>query len=798
MTQKEERALIKNTMPYKEVELDPVQVEIFYNRLYKCLEESKDVLMKTSASPVSRDCGEVVVGFYAPDAEAVLMAAGIFVHITTATRAIRYMIRNKYEEDIGIYEGDVFVNNDPHIGGMHSCDFLLISPVFYEGKLVGWTSAFSHHPEVGAIDPGGVCPRATERFHEGLQLPCVKIVERGKPRRDIMQMMSMSVRDARTLDLEVRAKIGANVRASRLVRELIDEVGVDFFMTVIEKLVDEAEAQARDRLKEFKPGVYRARRFMDATGGYEERLMMIECSLEITDDGRAIFRTPVIGRETKGISNIALPGTEGMIFSVALTQVFYDCRWNTGIFKRFSLDIPDGTQISCGPTTPVGFSACSPGMELMNMMNTIFSTVQFISKRYEDILAPMPVGGVLVGGGIDQFGRTTAGVILDITAMGMGARFDRDGVNTGAAHWSVNSDCADAESWEQQLPLLYLCRNEVPDTGGFGKYRGGVGFDTVVMASKSPQFVLGSLGSGRHVTKTSGLWGAYPACCGRVEVVQNTDLFERIKEGKPIPHLMEELLDDSFITGDRYYLNPMAAPRPMKDGDIYSYRNVGGGGIGDPIERDPELVARDLRNGYTSLRTAEKVYCVAVDPLTFEVDYRKTEQMRKAKKKERLAQGKPAREYLKEMVKKREDRDLPEPVLQLFDDLIPYSQGFMAELDFEKKFSSKPSANGKQPVGQTKVFLNVTPYINIIEDEYGEKFSACRVCGHIYAKANENFKLYSLIYERDPKEIQPGRLGPDKDWMIYREFYCPGCGIQFDVEATAPGTPILHDIEIKL
>jgi len=798
MTQREEKLVIKNTMPFNKIKTDPVRVEIFYNRLYKCLEEAKDVLMKTSASPVSRDCGEVVVGFYKPDGDAVLMAAGIFVHVTTMSRAIKYMIQDKYEEDIGIYEGDVFLNNDPHIGGMHSADFLLIAPVFYEDKLVGWTSAFSHHPEVGAIDPGGVCPRATERFHEGLQLPCVKVVEKGKPRRDILQMMSMSVRDARTLDLEVKAKIGANIRASKLIRELIDEVGIDFFMTVAEQLVDEGEAQARDRLKEFRPGIYRARRFMDATGSYEEKLMMMEGALEITKDSRAIFSTPVIGRETRGISNIALPGTEGLIFSVVITQAFYDCRWNTGTFKRFSFNIPEGSQINCGPTTPVGFSACSPGMELMNMMNSMLSTAQFIVKRYEDILAPMPVGGVPVGGGVDQFGRVTAGVILDITAMGMGARFDRDGVNTGAAHWSINSDCADAESWEQMLPLLYLCRNEVPDTGGFGKYRGGVGFDSVFVVSKSPQFLLGSLGSGRHVTKTPGIWGAYPACCGRVETVQNTDFLERIKSGRPLPHSMEELLDDDFINGDRQYLNPMAAVRPMKEGDIYSYRNVGGGGIGDPIERDPELVAKDLRNGYSSLRTAEKVYSVAVNPLTFTVDYKKTEEMRKAKRKERLTQGKPAKEFLKELVTKREKRDLPGTVLQLFDDLIPYSKGFIAELEFEKKFVLSPPSDGKKPTGKTEEFLSLTPYIKIVKDERGEKFSVCSSCGHSYGDAKENYKLYCLVYERDPKEIQPGRLGPDKDWMIYREFYCPGCGTQVDVEATAPGTPILHDIEVNL
>jgi acetone carboxylase gamma subunit len=96
-----------------------------------------------------------------------------------------------------------------------------------------------------------------------------------------------------------------------------------------------------------------------------------------------------------------------------------------------------------------------------------------------------------------------------------------------------------------------------------------------------------------------------------------------------------------------------------------------------------------------------------------------------------------------------------------------------------------------------KEILKLTPYVNITEDEEGKKMAECSRCGYVYCDPKENYKLYCLVYGRDPKEIQPGDLGPDKDWMIYREFYCPGCGSQVDVEATPPGTPILHNVEIK-
>ena len=94
--------------------------------------------------------------------------------------------------------------------------------------------------------------------------------------------------------------------------------------------------------------------------------------------------------------------------------------------------------------------------------------------------------------------------------------------------------------------------------------------------------------------------------------------------------------------------------------------------------------------------------------------------------------------------------------------------------------------------------LDLTPYVKVVEDQEGRKTSVCRKCGFAFCEAKDNFKLSCLVYDRDPKEIQPGELGPDKDWMIYREFYCPGCATQIEVEATPPGTVILHHLEIDL
>jgi hypothetical protein len=261
-----------------------------------------------------------------------------------------------------------------------------------------------------------------------------------------------------------------------------------------------------------------------------------------------------------------------------------------------------------------------------------------------------------------------------------------------------------------------------------------------------------------------------------------------------LPHRIEDI--EKLITGKHEYLFPSSPGKLRKEGTIISFRNWGGGGLGDAIERDPKSIAADIRNEVATLDVAEKVYAVSIDRKTLEIDDQKTEKMRKERREERLNKGLKAKEYLKVMIEKRNNRDLPQPVLEFFDEIISFSPGFRKELEFEAEFCDRPDNETPPPIQPEVRLFDLTPYLKVVEAENQSKVVVCRECGHVYCEATENYKLYCLIYDRDPKEIQPGILGPDKDWMIYREFYCPGCGTQVDVEGTPEGTPILHSIEV--
>jgi acetone carboxylase gamma subunit len=194
---------------------------------------------------------------------------------------------------------------------------------------------------------------------------------------------------------------------------------------------------------------------------------------------------------------------------------------------------------------------------------------------------------------------------------------------------------------------------------------------------------------------------------------------------------------------------------------------------------------------------SEKVYYVSINPKTLEMDHKKTEELRAQKRKERLSVGKAGKEYIKELISKRKSRQLPHPALEFLDELMAFSPAFAKQIEEENKLVEKEL----KPLGKvevSKTLLKLTPYVNIAEDKKGKKIAVCSKCGFGYCESDDNFKHYCLIHDRDPEEIYPKRLSGNKDWYTLREFYCPGCGVQVEVEATPHGNTILKCYDVKV
>ena len=772
--------------------LDPVKYEIFYNRLEQEMFEAKEVVRHLSASTIVREAGEVAQVICLKNGDAALLSAGLLVHVGSVTRSIQYMTENEYEKDIGFYDGDQFIANDPYTGGMHIPDMMLISPFFYKGEHIGWLGNYTHVPEVGAIEPGGMCASAKEFCHEGIRLPCVKIVEKGVLRRDVMSVMSSAVRDPKTIVIDTRAKIAGNERARQRLTMVVDEVGRDFFLEALQQLIDDAADFAQARIKELKPGKYRARTFTDSVSTFDQKLRVGEMCMEITKKGKMILSTPVASPQAMGYNNCALPGVEGLLFCVLLWQFLYRGRWNTGMLKHITFDFPEGSMFNCTKPVPVGYCPVGIGMQLQGCLNGTLSSASFCAGNNDDVMACNSMLNTATIGGADRYGRPYGAVVVSSMACGGGARIDKDGQDSSVTQFNPWDDCGDVET-EEAGPLLMFFRNHQKDSGGLGKYRGGVAAENMFTPFGSSLTFVGLIGSGGYVSQVQGMYGGYPTPAGSLDVVMNSDIFEKGKKKEPIPHSISEL---DMLEGEKEHVFPAAGARQLNPGDLFAIKYWGGGGLGDPIQRDPENIIKDLKNEVTDFDTVERVYCVKIDPQTLEVDAAATEKMREQRRKERLEKGMPGKKYVQNMVERRKTHDLPEPVLFMFEELTQFSEGFRKELEFEEKFASSPDTELEKS-GSTKKIFALTPYVDIEEDANGTKLAVCSECGKILCGASENFKNYCLIYDRDPAEIYPVPNTPDKDWMIFREFYCPGCGTQIETEGAPQGMPIIHSVEIN-
>ncbi|MDO8785174.1 MAG: hydantoinase B/oxoprolinase family protein, partial [Syntrophales bacterium] len=654
------------------------------------------------------------------------------VHILNVTQTIQYMKKNRYPEDPGINAGDAFINNDPLIGGMHCPDCALVAPFFHQGELVGYVASIAHTTEMGAVEPGGVPATATEFCHDGLHLPAVKLMEKGRLKKDIWALWLRAVRDPRGVELDTRAKIAANERVSQRLKELIDEVGIEFFKMAGDQLIEDTVEATRAKIKRLKPGIYGARCYHDAAGVIiGDKLAVVEVEIEVAEEGELFFRVPVVSPQVRGFNNCHSSSAESLLFCILLQTLFYDIRWNTGIAKLVHLDIPKGSRISADPTASVAYAPVGIGYTFQTVCMEAISRCLYLSGIKEDVEA----GGngamnASIISGLDQFGRTFGNILAqDGFGSGGGGRIGRDGHDSSVANYNPWQYYPDCEGDEMIAPVIHLLSLHRSDSGGFGKYRGGTATWAIDVVHKSSMVYTSHMGAMSKLVGGNGIFGGYPAACQYTARFVNTDFYEKVKDGFSTPLSLKELLES--VKGELTRTSSSIATQYSKPGDMIIATGLGGGGLGDPLERDPDLIVKDLRDEKTSLSLSQKVYCLAIDPKTLEVDLQETQRIREEKRRERLSQGITGKEFVRLLVERRKKRDLPKVVLDYLDETASFSEAFREELKEEEEFSKRELEPLEVKI--KRVISELTYYTNLIENnDEGRVFIACNKCNHIY------------------------------------------------------------------
>jgi len=663
-------------------EQDPIKFEILYTKAVQAVINAREIAVAISASPVVREIGECIFGLYTPEGDAITLSIGVLIHVHTMSRMIKWMIMNDYEEKVGLKEGDYFFNNDPYIGGAHSPDQMIVTPIFYGDKLVGWAGGLSHVPETGAVEPGGLPASATSRFHEGLFMPCTRIAEHDEIKKDLEILVERSVRTPEWWLLDNRAKITGTRMIRERVKEIIGEYGEEYYKEAISEYVEDTRRATIEKThKVLFPGRYRAVDFM---GAGTRALIHCPLEMEIKKGEKMFLNFDGLSSAGKHPHNMTRPCAEGFVNCMVVQHLFYNTRYNGGTVYGMNLNLPDGT-ICNPPNIFYSTAILGTGLALSFAMNDCISRAYYAMGYRELMMAPNAQTSGLYCGGIDHYGRNFGAFNMEMSCCGMGPSGVMDGLDTAYAQWNPEADMGDAEVWEQILPLIWLGRYIHPDSGGFGKYRGGNEIESLYFVENTDSLEVGSFGGKLPFFTTHGIMGGYPGSKTYRNVTEKTNLAELIQQRKDLPHREgEDPANPEMKCLVKYRSIQMGSEgmyraRPLSRYDLYYQTNGNCSGFGDPIDRDPQLVAKDMLNRLTSNETARNVYCVHVDLQTFQVDEEKTQKLREERRKERKRIGIPAREYIQKTRERILRGDIPPIPKAMYNDVLSISKKFRDE-----------------------------------------------------------------------------------------------------------------------
>lgn len=613
--------------------LDPVTFEILSHRLEQIIAEAYYAISHVSGSAVVMEVGDHQEAILDRHGNLALFGAGLVHWTSSLALAGNYIVR-EFEEDPGIFEDDQFICNDPYTAASHAPDIALIAPMFYKGQRIGFAAADSHQMDVGGRDPGGIMVRPEQCYEEGLQIPAMKITEKGRWRKDVVNLIQSSVRTPVFSTVEIASKVAANNVIKERIVALCDRYGVDTVLTLFEQIQDVSEEMVRAKLRRIPDGKWKAIHYNEGINPEKLPHYRLVCTL-IKEGDTLTYDMTGTDPQSPQCENSSYAATIGNLLGAYVVMLCYDVPWSSGIHRPITFKIPEGSMANprkpgaCSYSTPSGSGYAIEGLG-QELMSKMLQTSE--EDRKECCGVPGgPIHDTQIGG-INHDGSYFTTVLMMGIAGGTGGLPDRDGDNVAGNMWSPKIKLSDAEIHEILYPVLTIYRKEVPDTGGIGKFRGGNALETALMPwdAGSPMTNIG-LSHGFEVRVGNGTTGGYPAPNIEMHVVRNSDIKERFKRGQ-FPRDAEE------IAGEEDHPYPKSFWEVNSD-DVLVYLCGGGGGYGDPLERDPQLVLKDVREGECTIDYVRDSYGVVITPGSLDLDEDATEKLRREMKEERLREG---------------------------------------------------------------------------------------------------------------------------------------------------------------
>ena len=542
---------------------DPITMAVVEHRLESIAQEMTEAMLRTAMSQILNSSRDFSTAILDGDCQLVAQGEGIPVHIS-ALPVAGSAVRDYFGEDI--HDGDLFILNDPYFGGSHLPDITIIRPVFHEGQLLFYGVNRAHHSDVGGGTHGGYNPGANEIFQEGLRIPPLRLYDKGVPRNDLLQMMSANVRQPENFLGDLNAQIGSVTLAAQRIQSLLADYGADRLMAVVSEILAATERQVRQFISGWPDGVYHGESLVD-DDGFESKLVPIRAKVTIAGDSMTIDLSDS-SPQVEGFINSAYANTRSLAHAAIMYLAPMDVARNEGSMRPVQIVAPRGLVVNANPPAPVCMSTNHCAEEV----------VEAVFKA----LAPAIPSAVSAGfsrrlryaiTGMDP--RTGRQFIWHffLARGGGGASEGFDGwSNVGEINVAGGIRSPSIEVTEERFPFFIERHELLPDSGGPGAWRGGLGAVCDLVYEGEGPALLNTAGDG-IVVPPFGLFGGADGRPHHYTIV--SDGAERVLGSKEVGVL-------------------------VKPGDHIVCLSSGGGGYGEPGNRERDAAAWDLKNGYVT------------------------------------------------------------------------------------------------------------------------------------------------------------------------------------------------------
>ena len=549
--------------------VDPVVTEIVRNGLIAATEEMKTNLMRTAYNMIIYEALDFTVGLFDADGNTISIGLGLPMFIRGMSETVKAKIAH-FGADME--PGDILLTNDAYITGSHLNHMTFTVPVFHDGELVAFSCCMAHWPDVGGTLSGAT----TDIYSEGLQMPIVKIYRKGEINEELVSIIKTNVRLAERAMGDFRAQVAAVRTGEKRFLEMLRKYGRDDVLAAIDAIMEHSERIARERVAAMPDGVYEAESFMDDDGVTVGARVPIRVKVEVRGDRMTVDLTDV-SEQVGGFYN------SGVTAGLSCCQVAFKCLTspldmpiNEGQFRALDVILPPGRVVSAVKPAAMRMWMTYP----MTVVDTIFKAM---SPAMPDQVAAGHHADLVVGRVNGRRADDNSFYIYlgGLIGGGWGAKHNGDGMSATIAINDGDTHNGPSEQVEAKYPLLVERYTLRPDSGGAGRFRGGLGTEQVVQALNEIRF---SSQMDRVKCKPWGLEGGHSG-------LGNSVALHRYGH-----------------SDETHFPNGKALNQVLKPGDAYILRSGGGGGFGSPLARGVDTLEHDVRCGYVTRVTAEDVY----------------------------------------------------------------------------------------------------------------------------------------------------------------------------------------------